>query len=84
MRPVNELPKKPTAGQVANLAANCKHTSEQLRAMIDALRLHSIDVESANALQREALMLVRDSSQLALSLRPSIAQLPLPLGRMQR
>lgn len=77
-RPPHELPKQPTRAQVANLAAKAKLLCEELQQMCDALRLHHVDADTANNLQREAMLLVRDSAQLALSLRPSIAQLSLP------
>lgn len=78
MRPVEQLPKQPTRAELANLTADAKHMCTKVQAMCDALRLHHVDADLANALQREAMLLVRDSSQLALSLRPSIAQLSLP------
>lgn len=78
MRPPEQLPKQPTRGELANLTADAENTSRRIQAMCDALRLHNVDAEQANALQRAAMLLVRDSAQLALSLRPSIAQLSLP------
>lgn len=78
MRPPEQLPKQPTRGELANLTADAKNLATRIQAMCDALRLHHVEPEQANALQREAMMLVRDSAQLALSLRPSIAQLSLP------
>ena len=57
------------------LGARCEALGEDLAVLSEQLRNNTIDGAIALALQRHCMVLVRDASQLALSLRLSVQQL---------